>query len=50
MSDAQLIELCDICTQLVGIVRQQSAVHGQIAALENEERAVTERLSSIWED
>lgn len=51
MSDAQLIdELCEVCVQLVGIVRRQSAVHGQIAALENEERAVTKRLSSILED
>lgn len=51
MSDAQLIdELCEVCVQLVEIVRRQSAVHGQITALENEERAVTERLSSILED
>ena len=43
-------ELCSICVQLAEIVRRQSAVHGQIAALENEERAATERLSSILED
>lgn len=48
MSDAQLIdELCEVCVQLAGIVRRQANAHGQVAALENEERAVSERLSLI---
>ena len=49
MSDLQLIDdLCDICVQLAGIVRRQSETHGQIAALKEDERAVNERLSSIF--
>ena len=36
MSDAQLIdELCDICTQLVGIVRRQSEMLAQDKAVED---------------
>lgn len=36
MSDAQLIdELCDICTQLVGIVQQQSEMLAQDKAVED---------------
>lgn len=51
MSDLQLIdELCDICVQLAEIVRRQANTHGQVAALENEERAAAERLSSVFGD
>lgn len=36
MSDAQLIdELCEVCVQLVGIVRQQSEMLAQDKAVED---------------
>lgn len=36
MSDAQLIdELCDICVQLVGIVRRQSEILAEDKAVED---------------
>lgn len=36
MSDAQLIdELCEVCVQLVGIVRRQSEMLAQVGAVED---------------
>ena len=36
MSDAQLIdELCEVCVQLVGIVRRQSETLAQVGAVED---------------
>lgn len=48
MSDAQMIdELCDICTQLVGIVRRQSEMLAQDKAVEDALSQAEEIMTGI---
>ena len=51
MSDAQLIdELCEVCVQLVGIVRRQSEVLTQVGEVDDAMAAETvARLEKILE-